>query len=1122
MSKGNIRGITIDFDGNTTKLDKALADVDKQTTNVNKELRQVNDLLKFNPGNADLIAQKQSLLAKQIQNTSDRLGTLKQVQSQVDAQFKSGDLGEEEYRAFQREVVATEGKLKSYQGQLAASKTSQTSLESSTKQLSSYFEASGKSVTDFADVLGPKLTSAIAEGRASSAELNTAINKIGRTVTDNSADFDKFKAALKGIDDGGSIDALKSDLKGLDTQADTTGDALGSISKKLDTSNLMEAADGVSEVGDKLKEVGGQAVNMANGVSDASFKVANGAQTMGLSMKDAESHITAISETGVGSIEDVGDAVSITTNQVQNLNETDLNSLTQSGMNLEQIFGSDMDETMRGVNALMQNYGLTAKQAMDLMVKGTQEGLDKTHELGDNMAEYSQLWSQMGFSAQDTFGILQNGLKSGAYNLDKVNDFVKEFGVSLSDGRIEKNIGKFSKGTQDLFKQYKNGKATASDVFKSLITDLGKSKNKQEALSTDSTIWSSLGEDSAMKVITSLTKTNHAFDDTSGAADKLNQKAKDNNQWQASLTKMENSLTPIGETIKDTLQPFLDIAAKIAKGFASLSEPVRKLIVVIGGIAVAILPIMALFTKIVGIVSSFIGLFAEGGALAGAGGVIAGLAGPIGIAIAAIVAAIVAIIAVIKNWGSIVKWLKGVWSGITGFFSGLWTGIQNVFNTSMTAITTFIKTTWTGISTFFSGLWDGIKNIFNIALNGIVAFVTPIFTSIANVITTIWNGIKTFFTVIWDGIKAVFTVAITAIAVIIGTYIEIWKSVITTAMNLIKTVITTVWNGIKAFFSPILAAIGNVISTAWNAISTTTSNVFNAVKTFLVNVWNGIKATLTPIINGIKNFISGVWNSIRSVTSSVFNAIKSFLSSIWNGIKTLVSSAVNAVKSSVTSVWNGIKSISSSVWNSIKSVISGVWNGIKSAVSSAVNSVKSTVSGVWNGIKSITSSVWNGIKNAITGPMNAAKNVIRGIINAIKGFFNFHISWPHIPMPHFGISPSGWHVGDLLKGSIPHLSVNWNAKGAIFNKPTLFSTPNGYQGVGEAGPEAVAPIDKLMGYVKKAVAEANSGLDTGITVNLTVTGDTVPSPKTLRLIQESVVDGITKANRAHKSAIGMF
>ena len=98
-----------------------------------------------------------------------------------------------------------------------------------------------------------------------------------------------------------------------------------------------------------------------------------------------------------------------------------------------------------------------------------------------------QIWAQAGFDAKSMFSVLDNGLKSGAYNLDKVNDFVKEFTISLNDGRIEENLGNFSKGTQEIFKEFKNGKATASDVFQNAISDLKSTKNQQEKLTAAST-----------------------------------------------------------------------------------------------------------------------------------------------------------------------------------------------------------------------------------------------------------------------------------------------------------------------------------------------------------------------------------------------------------------------------------------------------------------------------------------------------------------------------------------------------------------------------------------------------------------------------------------------------------
>ena len=97
--------------------------------------------------------------------------------------------------------------------------------------------------------------------------------------------------------------------------------------------------------------------------------------------------------------------------------------------------------------------------------------------------------------------------------------------------------------------------------------------------------------------------------------------------------------------------------------------------------------------------------------------------------------------------------------------------------------------------------------------------------------------------------------------------------------------------------------------------------------------------------------------------------------------------------------------------------------------------------------------------------MNTARDIVKGIIDTIKGFFNFSISWPHIPLPHFSISPAGWQVGDLLKGSIPSLGIEWYATGGVFNGASII-------GVGEAGPEAVVP---LRGRNMQPFAEAVAG-----------------------------------------------
>lgn len=118
MAGSRVKGITIEIDGNTNGLDKALAGVNQQANRTTTELRDVNKLLKLDPGNTELVAQKQKLLSSAVETTQSKLDQLRSAQAQVDKQFESGDLGEAQYRSFQREVQATEGQLNKLKGGL--------------------------------------------------------------------------------------------------------------------------------------------------------------------------------------------------------------------------------------------------------------------------------------------------------------------------------------------------------------------------------------------------------------------------------------------------------------------------------------------------------------------------------------------------------------------------------------------------------------------------------------------------------------------------------------------------------------------------------------------------------------------------------------------------------------------------------------------------------------------------------------------------------------------------------------------------------------------------------------------------------------------------------------------
>lgn len=341
----------------------------------------------------------------------------------------------------------------------------------------------------------------------------------------------------------------------------------------------------------------------------------------------------------------------------------------------------------------------------------------------------------------------------------------------------------------------------------------------------------------------------------------------------------------------------------------------------------------------------------------------------------------------------------------------------------------------------------------------------------------------------WDKIKE----KITEVAKKVKEKVTEIKNQITEKLNAAKQKAVELFENIKKSITDKITAVKKKVTEIFNNIKNTITTVLNNVKSTVNTVWNGIKTAITTVVNAIKNVITTVWNAIKKAITTVVNAIKSTVSSVWNGIKNAITTAVNNIKSKVTSVFNSVKTTVSSIFNSVKSTASSVWNGIKTAISNAVtnaktkvssvfNSVKSTVSSIFNGIKSTASSVWNGIKNAMTSPIQTAKNTISGIISSIKSAFNGmrlrfpSISIPRVKLPHFSIRGKF----SLDPPSIPKISVSWYKHGGIMTKPTIFGmNGSSLMAGGEAGPEAILPIDKLKDYIADTVEEKMNVVNLG-------------------------------------------
>lgn len=301
---------------------------------------------------------------------------------------------------------------------------------------------------------------------------------------------------------------------------------------------------------------------------------------------------------------------------------------------------------------------------------------------------------------------------------------------------------------------------------------------------------------------------------------------------------------------------------------------------------------------------------------------------------------------------------------------------------------------------------------------------------------------------------------------------ETFRNIVNQAFEVMKSVVITVVTTVRDTVVTVFEAIKSAISTAVSTASTVVSNVFNTMK-----------STVTTIVNAISTAASTAFNVMKTAVTTAVNATKTAVTTVWNGIKSTVSTVVNAVRTTVTTVWNGIRSVTSSVWNGIKTAVTTPINAAKSAVSTTVNGIRSTMTSVFGGIRSTVSSIFSGIQSAITSPIQTAKNTLANLVSGIKGLFSgLHISLPHINLPHFRISGGTPPYGIAGKGTAPSIGIDWYAQGAVLKKATSFgiNTVTGNRMVGgEAGYEAVAPIDVLQGYVQAAVESVvgNSALD---------------------------------------------
>lgn len=822
MANKKIKGITIKFGADTMALSKALKSAEDTSKSLGSELSSVNKLLKFDPKNTQLLAQKQELLSKQVENTKEKLEALKQAQGEVEKKFKSGDIGAEEYREFQREIAKTEQDLKSYTTQISRMETEQKSLKESTKQLQTLFEATGKSLDDFQDVLGTRLTNAIKNGTANSDDLTVALNKIGKEAFGAETDLSKMKATLNKVDDGASIDEVNNDLNEMKKNSGEAGEALDGIGKGIVAGNMMQAAEIIADAGQKIKEFSDNAKEAFNEVDAGSDAIITATGATGKLAEGMDNVYKSIaSSLPIDNLENIGKVIGEMNTQFGFTDEK-LQHASEKMLKFSEITGSD-------VVASTQN----AKQAISVFHMSS----DDLDSVLDDVAKTAQ---DTGVSVDDLF---QKAIE-GAPQL-------QELGLSFSDS--VKLLGAFEQagvdGSAALSSLSKAAVNYAKDG-KSLTDGLAETQDKilnatdqTEALNAAAEVFGTKGAvrmvDAIQRGVLNLNDLGGAASDSQGTVETTFSNTLDPiDEETVALNNVKLAMAEFGSAISEAVAPILEalvpIIQKVAKWFSSLSGTSKTIIVVIGGIAMVISGLLPILAVVAG------GIAAAGGAMAFLTGVLLPVAG----IIAGIIAVVAAVVAVIKNWGDITDWLSEKWNAFKDWMSGLWDSISEK-----------IQEVWNGIKDFFADIWEQIYDVIEGPLKFIEGTIGAVMYAIYAVIYTVWEVIKFALEKAWNWIKD------TASSIFIP----------------VANFFSGIWNGIKDTATGIWNSIKGTLGGIWDSIKEKAMDAFSSVWKFIKDGFNNLKDTLGGIVKGIANEIvkpiggavNGVINGVNWVLDKV-------------------------------------------------------------------------------------------------------------------------------------------------------------------------------------------------------------------------------------------------------------
>ena len=823
MAASRIKGITIEIGGDTTKLQTALKGVNTEIRNTQAQLKDVEKLLKLDPGNTELLAQKHRLLGDAVKETKEKLETLKTAAEQAEKALNDGTISKDQYDALQREIIETENELKRLEEQANQSATALQKISATGEKL--------KDVGSNIEGAGKKLL-----------PVTATVTALGTASVKTAADFEASMSKVAAVSG-----ATGSELEALSAKAREMGSKTKfSASEAAEAMNYMAMAGWKTE--DMLSGIEG-VMNLAaasgEDLATTSDIVTDALTAFGLSAQDS------------GHFADVLAAASSNANtNVSMMGETFKYCAPIAG-----ALGFSVEDTAEAIG-LMANAGIKSTQAGTSLRTIMTNLSGEVKICGENIGEVTVATTNADGSMRDLSDILAdcrtafNGLseseKAAAAESLVGKNAMSGFLALMNAG--EADIAKLSGAIDNCNGAAQSMADTMNNNLEGQLTIL-KSQLQELAISFGEILLP------AVKKIVGWVQ---------GFIDVLN-----------SLPDGVKETIVTVALIAAALGPVLIIIGKIITAVGTIMTIVPKVVGVIKAVKTAFLalnatmlanPIVLIIAAIAALVAAFIYLWNNCDEFR-----------QFWIDLWDSIKAIaVAVWEALKEffvaaWEFIKTTAETVWNALAGFFTGLWEGIKNTFTTVVNAISNFLSTMWNTIKSVAETIWNAISTFFTTIWNGIKTVVTTVVTAISTFLTTAWNTIKTAITAVLNAIKTVFSTVWNAIKNVVTTVINGIKNTITTVWNGIKNTVTTVVNAIKT-------AVSTAFSSMWNGIKNTISGIYNTIKNGFTNAVNFIKNLASSafswgadIINGIVNGIKSCIGKVKDAVCSVADTIKSFL-----------------------------------------------------------------------------------------------------------------------------------------------------------------------------------------------------------------------------------------------------